>query len=108
MGGLDTNFCKPEFDEESNNKYMAKVKIKNLPLFLTKYEKEKFDELYTLRSNYYFFRKNQKTKDKSVYNECGEYKGRKYKLELFLGNPGVLPCVDQAQSVAFCIVNKKN
>lgn len=107
LGGLDTNFCKPAFDEESNNKYMLKIRNKNLPLFLTKYGKDKFEELFELRTNYYDYKKDQKLKNVSVFKEVGEYKGRKYKLELFFGNPGVLPKIDQAQAVAFCKEKQK-
>ena len=107
LGGLDTNFWKPNFDKESNDKYLLKVKEKRLPLFISEYGKNKFNELYELRNKFYYFKENQKSNDKVVFKESGKYKGRKYKIDLLFGNPGILPKIDQAQAIAFLEENER-
>lgn len=53
IAGLDTDFMKPTFDPESNEKYLASVRKKRQPLFQTTYSRELFDEVLQKRVKYY-------------------------------------------------------
>lgn len=56
LGGLDTDFVTPSFTREENERYMNNVKSKRLTLFRNNYSKEKANELFEKRLNFY---KNQ-------------------------------------------------
>lgn len=53
LGGLDINFVKPTFDQESNRKYMNGVLKKRLRLFIINYGKKEAKRLVKLREQYY-------------------------------------------------------
>lgn len=53
LGGLDVSKVTPSFDKESNERYMNGVRKIRFPLFITKYGKQKFEELYKAREDFY-------------------------------------------------------
>lgn len=53
LGGLDTNFVKPTFDFESNEKYMRGVKERRAPKFITEFGKKAVKTLIKRRTDYY-------------------------------------------------------
>lgn len=53
LGGLDTSRVKPSFDNASNEKYLVGVRKRRLPIFITKYGKDHFEELFTKRQKFY-------------------------------------------------------
>ncbi|MEK7096975.1 MAG: hypothetical protein AAB859_01525 [Patescibacteria group bacterium] len=55
LGGLDTDFVKPSFTKEENQRYMKSVEKNRRPLFITDYAKNKYVELFEKRSLYYTY-----------------------------------------------------
>lgn len=53
LGGLDLDFVIPSFDAKGNSKYMTGIREKRLPLFINDYSKNKFEELFKKREEYY-------------------------------------------------------
>ena len=53
LAGLDTDFMKPTFDPESNEKYLNSVKKKRLSLFTTDFSIKTFDIVLQKRVDYY-------------------------------------------------------
>lgn len=53
LGGLDVEKAKPTFDKDSNARYMEKVRVTRLPMFITDYGKQMFEKLYQSRVDYY-------------------------------------------------------